>query len=740
MANVSWFKPLAGMVFLSVLIGCGGGGGGGQGQVNPGTSSSLSLDSVSSSDEKIQTVPFSTGQTVAQPSASGVSAAPYATNTSTTIAPYTPDQIRSAYQLPAYPASWSKLSAFEAAQLGSGQTIYIVDAYHDPKIVDELNAFSRQFNLPTCATSVIPVNATFPLAAADKTQCQLAVVYASQSGMTSTAPEYVLGWAQEIALDVEWAHAMAPLARIVLIEAPDNSVVNLMGAINLANAMGPGVVSMSFGSLEGSWVNSFDTAFNATDMTYVAATGDYGTTVNWPSVSSKVLAVGGTSLTGVQSGKRIETAWSKTGGGVSQYISIPDYQSKSTSVLGNLASLSKRNVADVAFNADPATGQYVATIDPSTSALTWYRFGGTSIAAPQWAGIVASTNAVRALNSEGPIGLVQNLLYKAAATTSSFFGSVLNDVTLGSNGYSAGSSYDIPTGLGTPNVQTFIDLAVGKKASSPPTTASPPSVSGISVTGQVESPLSFTLSYTASNAVTWDLIIPPVGMFIDSKSGLITWSKPTTPGTYSVNVRATDTVNKTEGIGVATVTIQPKSDRKLVISPISIRLQTGGTLGYLVPVISNYAIGQLTFTLQGNVPSGLTVDKEAGRLTWASAVQGKYEFVVIVSDASNQITGSALVHVEVTSAITQIGPVITAMDIKGQVDRPLNAFVGITDPGAQQIYVDISGAPAGMSYAPSGPGIMLRWRQPVAGTYRLVITAKDNRQLTSQRSVLVTVN
>jgi subtilase family serine protease len=92
-------------------------------------------------------------------------------------------------------------------------------------------------------------------------------------------------WATEIALDVQWAHATAPLARIVLIEAPSASVNDLLGAINLANAMGPGVVSMSFGAPEGDWVVSIDSAFSAADMTYVAAAGDSGKGVSWPSSS-----------------------------------------------------------------------------------------------------------------------------------------------------------------------------------------------------------------------------------------------------------------------------------------------------------------------------------------------------------------------------------------------------------------------------------------------------------------------
>jgi subtilase family serine protease len=98
--------------------------------------------------------------------------------------------------------------------------------------------------------------------------------------MTSAAPPYDAGWATEIALDVQWAHATAPLARIVVIEAADPSLNNLLGGVKLANSMGPGMVSMSFGAPEGSWMSSVDSAFTGAAMTYLAATGDSGAAVS----------------------------------------------------------------------------------------------------------------------------------------------------------------------------------------------------------------------------------------------------------------------------------------------------------------------------------------------------------------------------------------------------------------------------------------------------------------------------
>ncbi|KHA75690.1 peptidase S53, partial [Janthinobacterium lividum] len=239
---------------------------------------------------------------------------------SSVVATYSPAQIRAAYDLPALPAAGTALTPAQAAQLGAGQTIYIVDAMHNPNAAAELAIFNQKFGLPGCTTKAIATNATLPLPPAPASGCEFSVVYNTPSStMTATAPAYNSGWAMEIALDVQWAHATAPLARIVLIEAPDASINSLLGAVRLANLMGPGVVSMSFGAAEGNWTASVDSAFTGKNMSYLAATGDSGSGVSWPSVSSNVLAVGGTTLSYSGSGVRSETAWSGTGGGISAY-------------------------------------------------------------------------------------------------------------------------------------------------------------------------------------------------------------------------------------------------------------------------------------------------------------------------------------------------------------------------------------------------------------------------------------
>jgi subtilase family serine protease len=309
--------------------------------------------------------------------------------------------------------------------------------------------------------------------AAAGSSCTLSIVYTTAAGaMTGTAPAYNSSWAGEIALDVQWAHATAPMARIVLLEAPDATVVSLNNAVALAGRMGPGVVSMSFGASEWAGETGQDHVFTTPGMTYFAATGDAGTGVEWPSAAPYVVAVGGTTLT-YKGATRSEVVWSKTGGGISAYEPQPAYQAAvrvpgQPAVAGGAkaaATGARRGVADVAFNADVNTGQYVVMSLPSVSkgATLLYDFGGTSLSTPQWAGIAAIVNALRAATGIGPLGDFHAALYTRMGSPGIYAGAFA-DVTQGSDGTcascSAGVGYDLPTGFGTPNANNLLGQMV----------------------------------------------------------------------------------------------------------------------------------------------------------------------------------------------------------------------------------------------------------------------------------------
>jgi subtilase family serine protease len=461
------------------------------------------------------------------------------------VTTYTPAQIRAAYGLPA-------LAGATPAQLGAGQTIYIVNAKHDPNIAAELAAFNTKFGLPGCTTRTLAANAALPLAAASKTSCELVVAYSSGANLTATAPAYDSGWATEIALDVQWAHATAPLARLVLIEAPDAGVASLSNAVALANKMGPGVVSMSFGAAEGSWMTSYDGVFNTAGMSYLAATGDNGAAVSWPSASSRVLAVGGTTLTYSGSGARSETTWSGTGGGTSAHVALPSYQS------GSIAGYARRAVADVAFNANPNSGQYVAVISPGTTAVRWMSAGGTSLSTPQWAGLLAVANAMRATSGKAALGQPHAALYQQVGAVPTAYAAAFKDVSTGANGSctscAAKAGYDTPTGWGTPNA-TALWTSLGSAAAgtisttgTTTTASTAPKLTTASLSGVAGKALSASIGYSAPGATSLSITIAGAasGMrFSASSSGIaVSWPKPVA-GTVNLAITLKNNLGQT---------------------------------------------------------------------------------------------------------------------------------------------------------------------------------------------------
>ena len=309
-------------------------------------------------------------------------------------------------------------AAYNLPQSGGHGTIVIVGAYDDASLESDLAAFSKQFNLASC-TSTNGCFAKHPMSAK----------ISSDSG-----------WAMEATLDVEWAHAIAPNAKILLVEATTPSGSNLLKAVDYAASVkDAAAVSMSWGGGEFPEEVALDTHFiSKSGAPFFASSGDGGAGASWPASSPNVTGVGGTSLafaaTGIFSK---ETAWSGSGGGVSAYEKEPAFQTDySIPKAGGM-----RAVPDVSYNADPASGFSIYRLGK------WYRVGGTSAGAPQWA-------AIAALGS----GITNAQLYtdKASTNNSQYF----RDITSGSNGScgyycTARKHYDYVTGLGSPLTNGF---------------------------------------------------------------------------------------------------------------------------------------------------------------------------------------------------------------------------------------------------------------------------------------------
>ncbi len=584
---------------------------------------------------------------LAEQSRASIASASNATPSATAItaAVYTPAQIRAAYGLTAVPASTTGLSAADAAALGAGQTIYIVDAHDHPNAFADLGKFSTKFGLPACTSVALTASSKLPLTTATST-CTFSVAYASSAGaLTSTAPTYDASWVAEIGLDVQWAHAIAPLARIVLIETPDSSTSNLLAGVTLANKMGAGVVSMSFGAAEGSWVKSTDSTFTATGMTYVAAAGDNGAQAMWPAVSPNVLAVGGTSLKWTGSGTRYEAAWTSSGGGVSTVEPLPTWQSGT--VVPGVGAAKMRTVSDVAFNADPTTGQYVALTEKGATTTSWNAYGGTSIGAPQWAGLVAVANARRVLASKAVLGDVHTTLYKTIAASATSYAAAFADIVDGKDGLCAScvaaKGYDTVTGWGTPNGAALLTALVGASTTTSTTsttststtggstttsaTSVAPTVPGGAFSAQTGTAFVQSLGITAPTGVTttYALSGAPSGLTVNS-AGALNWPAPVA-GSYSFTATATTSAGKSASAKYTLSVVAVNHAPTLAASTITVK--TGAALKATI-VGADVDGDTLSYVMTG-APSGMTLSS-AGALSWAKAVKGSYALKVTVKD------------------------------------------------------------------------------------------------------------
>lgn len=339
-----------------------------------------------------------------------------------------PSAVRSVYSL-------SGLTPSSGA--GAGQVIAIVDAYHDRNALSDLNVFNQQYGYPqlSACTSLSQAGACFEQTAPRRT------------------PKTNSGWALEESLDIEWAHAEAPAAKIVLVEAASSTISSLFNAVSYANSLGATEVSMSWGGSETSGEAAYDADMAHAGTFYTASAGDSGHGAGYPAASPNAVAVGGTTLNGCSgtscAGFSKETAWSSSGGGVSAYETLPGYQGGYTGPVYGAATISgltggHRGIPDVSFEADPATGVSVFDSTSYQGQSGWFTLGGTSVGAPNWAGILAAGEAAGKTALQGD-----------AAVYSGGYATNLRDISSGTNGTcgtdcTSGTGYDLVTGLGSP--------------------------------------------------------------------------------------------------------------------------------------------------------------------------------------------------------------------------------------------------------------------------------------------------
>jgi subtilase family serine protease len=345
----------------------------------------------------------------------------------TGVAGYHPSDILSAYNIPVNEGT---------------QAIAVVDAFDLPTNLNDFNVFSKEFGLPE-ETSTDPTLSSNQV---------LQVVYPQGS-----RPPANSSWDGEIALDMEWAHAIAPNAKIYLVECASDAVADLLEGAQFAAQQLPGVsvVSMSFGTTEYAGETQFDTIFKQPNVMFLAAAGDTPNVPTYPATSPNVISVGGTSLGYANGTVESESYWfeNKTAGGSAGPSTIeprPVYQNPYASIIGSF-----KGNPDVAADGDPSTGcsVYVSTeiVGAGNQPVSgWLVIGGTSLACPIVAGILDDRGNFPASSSAE-----LSLLYSLAGTGS------FRDIVSGSSGkYSARVGYDLCTGLGVPiGVTTTHNLA-----------------------------------------------------------------------------------------------------------------------------------------------------------------------------------------------------------------------------------------------------------------------------------------
>ena len=590
----------------------------------------------------------------------------------------TPTQLRQAYGINA-------VQFGSVAGDGTGQTIAIVDAYDDPSIVADLAAFDSAFGLAEPPTfTVIGQNGS-----------------STRPGTDPSGPGN--SWAVETSMDVEWAHAVAPKANILLVEANSDSDSDLFGAINTAKGYaGVSVVSMSWGTTEFSGETSYDSYFTTpaghNGVTFVASSGDSGAyassyshtiIANYPSSSPNVVSAGGTYLSTDAGGNYTsETGWGNgttsgrnggSGGGISRYETQPAWQKGVVT-----QSTSYRTTPDVAMDADPNSGVAVYDSYDFGAQAPWAQIGGTSLAAPLWSGVIAIADQGVVLGGGSTFTSAQALTKLYTLPASDF-----HDITSGNNGYAAGAGYDLVTGRGSPIVNLLASSLAGPTTPTPvisSMTAGPTSgLAGTSVTltasnvhESIGAPTISTVTfYRESNSTSGLQTAGDTLLGTGTQNGTTwTYSFDTTglsAGTYTFYATATDSGSVTSAVASTTFKVTlpaPAND-----SFAGAAVLTGDTV-----------------TATGN---NATATKETGEPSIAGNQGGKSDWWSWTATSSGKVTVNTKGSTFDTLLGVYTGDVVSALTTVAQNDdvsrSDLTSSLSFTATAGTTYYIAVDG-------------------------------------------------
>jgi kumamolisin len=277
----------------------------------------------------------------------------------------TPASLACVYRLVPHPMQGCNPDQTTQTATGGSGAIAIVDAFDDPKAASDLAIFSAIFGLPPADLTVVFASGTRPPL--------------DPSG----------GWELEESLDIEYAHAMAPNARLFLVEAASNKGNDIFQAIavasNLVATNGGGQVTMSFSFGEFPQETQLDGFFTTPGVVYLASAGD-GAGAEWPATSPNVVAAGGTTISRNSSTGNflLENVWQDTGGGPSLFEPRPHFQDRIAFIVG-----AARGTPDLSFDANPTSGVWVVDTNLFEGQPGgFFIVGGTSLSSPALAGII----------------------------------------------------------------------------------------------------------------------------------------------------------------------------------------------------------------------------------------------------------------------------------------------------------------------------------------------------------------
>jgi hypothetical protein len=552
---------------------------------------------------------------------------------------YTPAQI-----LHAYGIDQIKYNGVQAD--GTGTTIAIVDAYSDPNITSDLHTFDQAFGLPDPTMSIV-----------------------NQSG-GSNLPQGNTSWGAEISLDVEWAHSIAPGAKILLVEANNDAPTNLTEAAAYAGSVsGVVAVSNSWGTSEFDGETTADPLFMTppghTPEVFLAASGDHGAPANYPAASPDVLAVGGTSTNLDSTGNIIsESGWSGSGGGPSVYESQPSWQKGVVT-----QTTTQRATPDVAWNADPATGVAFYDTYSNSGPGGWAAIGGTSVASPSWAGLIAITDQGRALAGESPLG--NTTLMPVLYSLQSDFHDITTGTSTGNPTYKAGPGYDYVTGLGTPIANTLVPALIGTGGTTSPIEfthlAVNPNPINIGGTGTLTCSFSDPIRPTDAYQVTINWGDGAANTNLILNPGQDTFGAThqfEIAGTSSdlVTVTVTDSIGD-KGIDTTTVSIVDVPPTAQITNvPVGSQPDTKPiSLGSLVTSPSNFSTYTYAWTVTDNGNPFMTATTQS--LTFTPSDMGSYVVSLTVTDQDGESGVASPVAILVfdappsASSLTTGGPV-----------------------------------------------------------------------------------